>query len=843
MKKLLILIFSIWFLLLALLGDTYLSYYLFVFGAIFQLGLFVLPKKDEYSFGVGFLLFPVYLLILLVLSFYTFSFPRTIYKLTVVGMAFLSFIVFGRLNLEESIKMTLLKMFELIGLALVAIAVGLLICPNLGELLPGFNLIYASYGHSHLAAYLLLILPFSWWNFLSSPKNTVFAFKFISPIVLTIGLLTSFGRVAILLGFIEFFIIFYIHKDQILSRDKKSSKFVKAIVLFIFSLFATTVAFKAYLSLAPVLDSQYKCPFGKMEDQLCKSLNKEPRFKYWRQAARMTKDNLWTGVGAGSYSIAVKKYITDPNYVTAHAHNFYLRKVAELGLVGGSFFFLLIGGLIFLSIKNIYSQQKSMDLEKMLLIGVIAICVDNFFDYDWYYNSLFILTFLFLGIILNQSQFFSKLSKSPRSKKDKLTNRVSILFAQIILIGFFVYTLILSFLYLMTNQMIDRGEIVKAFNTFPYFHWHAHIYSLENSLLNENQTDKLITLYSNESKVLKTLLFNEDDRLKKLELQQQIAYLEPWLTFSLDNIDYYLETSQTDKAEKELGRLEQIINLSRERGFDHPISKDLNQRRMDLARLLYEEGFYERAGELVYRSFKYDTWSIDQQEKSIVDNNPLSLDQISFFLKIEPIPSRYFGSFQEEYADYFVRLALLRAKKQEFLYLGNLTEKAIKLKKNRRYRIKEEFIPVLIRELKAIDSPSESNVLDLIGFIEAYQEYASNDLNSELMNEFEIILLDWAEKSVQTDNFVQTERLMATLTDFSYDKYWAWAQLGNLYVKYDKISSARKAFERCLQSYENQHKDCSIGLKKIEDIDPNYERYDQVRQIILDKKEWTDFEN
>lgn len=74
----------------------------------------------------------------------------------------------------------------------------------------------------------------------------------------------------------------------------------------------------------------------------------------WDSTEMMIEEHPLTGVGWGAYFEAYPAYnyfIADPNVIIYHAHNMYLSIPAEIGLLGGIFYFILFFGHGFAAAK------------------------------------------------------------------------------------------------------------------------------------------------------------------------------------------------------------------------------------------------------------------------------------------------------------------------------------------------------------------------------------------------------------------------------------------------------------------------------------------------------------
>ena len=127
------------------------------------------------------------------------------------------------------------------------------------------------------------------------------------------------------------------------------------------------------------------------------------RFKIWKVAELMIKDNKMLGSGYDNFSVKYPNYVyhnqdllIHGSYKAQHPHNIFLKIQSELGIVGTIFFILF---LIF-TIITLYKYIKSTKDTKLkaLLIGItISFITFHFMNLiDCYYSTLKIMTTMFI---------------------------------------------------------------------------------------------------------------------------------------------------------------------------------------------------------------------------------------------------------------------------------------------------------------------------------------------------------------------------------------------------------------------------------------------------------------
>ncbi len=99
------------------------------------------------------------------------------------------------------------------------------------------------------------------------------------------------------------------------------------------------------------------------------------RFALWESTVAMIEDNPLFGVGWGAYFKAYPAYnffVGDPEVIIFHAHNMYLSILAEIGIPGGLFYFLLFFAHLAVSIR-LYRHSEDPFSRAVGLGGALAI--------------------------------------------------------------------------------------------------------------------------------------------------------------------------------------------------------------------------------------------------------------------------------------------------------------------------------------------------------------------------------------------------------------------------------------------------------------------------------------
>ena len=137
------------------------------------------------------------------------------------------------------------------------------------------------------------------------------------------------------------------------------------------------------------------------------------RFKIWKSAELMIKDNPLFGSGYDNFAVKYPTYVyhnpdllVHGSYKAQHPHNIFLKIQSELGIIGTTLFILFLVLTLFTLYKYIKSTKDSKI--KALLIGItISFITFQFMNLiDCYYSSLKVIITMF--VILAISTLISK---------------------------------------------------------------------------------------------------------------------------------------------------------------------------------------------------------------------------------------------------------------------------------------------------------------------------------------------------------------------------------------------------------------------------------------------------
>lgn len=245
-----------------------------------------------------------------------------------------------------------------------------------GDDFPGMNLVWAKYGHNHLADYLLLILPGVIISFLKArTKQQKVGWGLLSGFFL-ISFWLTFSRGAFVVMATIFLSIIWLYKKQI-----KRLLVVAILVLMPLVFIIGSLMFSAH---KVGQDQQFTQKVKKVWvlRQVVKPINREGRLEYWRQAIEGFKLRPTTGNGVGTFRLTSKRFQKMPETNSWFAHNNILQAASETGVIGVAGYVVLLGMCIKqLQLVKLF-RRKGNDHMKALVLGLGAVLMQSMVDFN-----------------------------------------------------------------------------------------------------------------------------------------------------------------------------------------------------------------------------------------------------------------------------------------------------------------------------------------------------------------------------------------------------------------------------------------------------------------------------
>lgn len=635
-------IFLLLCLLLLLLGESYLSIYLFSGFIIFY---FFNRSKIEFSLIEGQkTLLGVWILFLLSILFsfvFSHNIPVSLDKVVLFFFCFISFFFFYLLR-SSTLKKNLLISFLQICLVLVVLSYGVQIFDTLGNRLPGMNVIYPTYGHNHISALILLFLPLSWYFAVLQQKKT-FPNKLsrfsrlwlLLPVFFTLSLLITYGRTSLALGFFQFILLISFLKNEF--NFKAKATFLGIIGMLFCFILVIKVIFS--LSFASSFTDIF-CSVPSMKTRLCKPISSEVRPSYWLQAFRATKDYPWTGYGPGTFQLISTKYRQLPYINSAYAHNVFLQQFAELGIFGGTAFTVLMVYMLYKAYV-VVRKEKGLTLKKSVFIGIVFSYLNSFFDFDWSFIGLFLLCLLGLAYVL-----------SPAVSEKKDSKKLS-KYLKIKMVGVGGLILFFGLISFVTEVLIRLNYPNLAISFFPYISSQQYLYSQKN--ISKDQLSRLMKIYQFDSKFLQTIREKKKIQLtaeEQVKLLTEIDQIDPW--YQVYNSDLYvIFQNSPDLAWERFENTVQILGKAKENySFDEVwrYGENVAPSVFEITDEFLKDKNFNEAAKWYLGLAQINPWQLCQHVPIILTGNGFTeLDRKVFYEKISSIDSKYLCDMKEQY--------------------------------------------------------------------------------------------------------------------------------------------------------------------------------------------------
>lgn len=509
LAKVFYLLFFLLFLLSIFLIEGEYKFYLFASWSIFLFLFNRLSKKNEVSRSI---IFALILSILFVISVvFSKQIPLSIEKLLFYLVSLAVFIFFSSFS-EGSFKpKTFFYYLSILTLTINILVIFFTFNKDQQNLFPGMNLLVRSYGHNHYAAFLLLTTPIFWWQFLfKNEKNGDVAENKFLMILLLISsyllIILSLARLVLIISLFQLIIIFFTNKKSFsLIKDDDVAKVV--IKTFIFAFLSIAMMF-LFLSVPLNQKGESICPLIFSKKEICKPLLENDRFTYWQKAWLIFKDSPYIGAGLKNFNFASRKFPIKDYQLTSYAHNIFLHSLSEGGLLVGGFFAFFVIYIFYRSFAVMRKNGKS--LHAFLWLAAFTSLINAMFDFDWNFFVIFMLTLIFLAIILQDD---SKVIK-------KLNFKWYYAILMVIAVFFASYDFAARLLY-KTNK---TDLLVKY---FPYSDRQVRLL-LSEKKFSSNNFDDLYSLYHNDTEYLYRFISSDIKDLKrKTVLQIEWAKIDP----------------------------------------------------------------------------------------------------------------------------------------------------------------------------------------------------------------------------------------------------------------------------------------------------------------------------
>lgn len=621
-----ILILNLLLLLTLILGDSYLIYFLGIglVGIVFFSRKFQTHKLSQAQ------LLAVSILSLLLLTIglatiFSHSLPLSISNgvFWLYGIVFFWLVV--RLNFDTNEKAFVTKLLLLNGLTLSFLNVLMLLFPSWASQLPGMNLFFASYGHSHLAAYLLLVVPVSWWIVMAKDKFQV-RLPVLTTVFLLAMLLISFSRTGVVIAFGQLLCIWWYSRRSKAFQKRSQRKKIRIFFLLYGLVITLVIAIKIGLGLFTNLAN---CPFPQYANQLCKSFAEESRPLYWQQAWQAIQEFPVFGYGPGTFSLISQRFTQTPFYYTGYAHNLFLQVFAESGVIVGTVW-LVFWVVVFYQVKVVFIRKKDFSIRHAMAIGLTSLFLSGLVDFDWSFQGI-----LVAGLVIIAVLFSGKPNQSPYLSK---------IFG--VVFGIFTAVLlVICSLFSLTDTLLRLQKYQLAFQVMPAFSAHQLIYQQEHQQLDQQQQQQLEDIYRYHDRFWTQNVHNSSFECPSVH---QFVQLHPWSI--IDRLDQQSQLIQDcDWSVEELEKIVIKITQAEQQYGYYPLgytTKKLLAKRLTdsgLAKFHTDHNIEHFIG-ACRLAYEFEPWVFAETLVRPLDSDFSSSDLKQLEQFYQTIPSEYRGN-------------------------------------------------------------------------------------------------------------------------------------------------------------------------------------------------------
>ena len=473
--------------------------------------------------------------------------PLSIEKLFFYLISLATFIFFSSISKNKFKPKAFFYYLSILTLVLNAIVLFFTFYQDQQSIFPGMNLLVRSYGHNHYAAFLLLLIPIFWWQFLFKNEQATDKETHFLMIILLMSsyllIILSLARLVLFISLIQLIAIFFTNK-KILSSSKEND-FVKIIIKTFIFIFVSIGTVFLFLSVPLNNKGESLCPLVFSKKEICQPLLQNDRFIYWQKAWLVFSENLLVGSGLKNFNFSSRKFPIENYQITSYAHNIFLHNLAEGGLLVGIPFFFFITYIFYRSFLVIKRDREP--LYKFLWLAASASLFNAMFDFDWNFFIIFVLTLIFIAIILQNDQG-NEIIKIKLFKSYYIFITVAITF---IACGS------------LTAQIFykkNRPDLIIKY--FPYINQQVRLL-LNERKLNFEDFSALYPFYKHDAEFIYRFALSEHlTSEKKIALQLELADIDPLAfisTINFDKLDYQTAFPLADKFIEIVTRY-QILN-------------------------------------------------------------------------------------------------------------------------------------------------------------------------------------------------------------------------------------------------------------------------------------------
>lgn len=509
--------------------------------------------------------------------------------------------------------------------------------PHFLEQFPRLNYLYNNFGHNHIAAIIIVLLPFVWLQIITPGRV-----KYRVPVWVGMWLVAmlgfAFSRLALAVGIAELVIIGYYLRHRT-SREVQRNFISLIIFLVVFVIFKQVVTSSGFERLL--------CEQQLLTTEFCREQRHELRWWYWEQAWSVFQQSPIVGSGPGTFGYASRRFLQEHGANSAYAHNWILAALAETGVVG----LVATVGLVVGTLMSVYLQQRT-PWRAMSLLSLLCFWFLVLFDFDNQLFAVWSLVICCIGLSLRQPRPVGAAQQLSWGVKLRLGFQVSFTLVVLLYAGVQTYTQI----------EISRGV------------WPFVLRYLPVSVITPREitAQKLVVMmptvtawYQHDADVLFQVALLSDEH-QKSQLLSQVARLDPWRSLLANQLAFTLQ-QDLPTTESWAEYYWDFYHLHWLRGTD--ISAEAKFTTSDgfysLAERLFKHGEYEKSATWLVRAYQVEPWVLSRH-KPFVSTEKAQSEMWRFTRPFMSFPRAAFGDYQAHYTRFFNEILMLAGQESMF---------------------------------------------------------------------------------------------------------------------------------------------------------------------------------
>lgn len=499
------------------------------------------------------------------------------------------------------------------------------------------DLIFPKFGHNHIGFFSLLLIPPSFYA-LTKNKSLIDVIFFVSLVVI---LVTSGGRIILVLGFLE--LLFLVKKfNRNRPRIRWQFNAVQAVLL---------IALSGAILWFGFFSARYTgCT--QSTTWMCKQFRTADRMGYVQSALISFKDKPFFGSGLGTYRINSRRLATSTGAFSSHAHNFLVEMLSDLGVVGFSILIILLLSLVRKILEQAGKSSSNWQQKSFFALGLAFCFISSSFDFDWNTPPTLLITLVVLSMgIFDTTLYFPKVSLgSLEGIREKL-----LLVLSILLIPIFAIMVLVGSIQLILVALTMPNLACKLYGGNPSMY--RHFFSKDLERVDVSCKEKLNKYFYNDPDYWVYMGDNANSDFESMYYLVQLSRLDPWVSFG-SSVDYFLDNNQPNLAkiyiDESLSNYRQLATSK----MDNWRLARLTSNIFKYGNYLFSVGQYEEAGKYHLEAYNLDPWVFSYNESPIEGRVAQSWSEVEYFTQIKQVPSNLFFRKSSSYSNYFLTLAI-----------------------------------------------------------------------------------------------------------------------------------------------------------------------------------------